>query len=430
MTEDEKMQVAVFRFSVISDFVNGIQIANDERRRLIEDKCDRKWQIPFSEKTRISKGTIRRWIRLYTNGDLKSLYPKDRSDQGRSRIMDEDTCGALMELRLENQAITVPQLIKEMNRRKLITPGISLNNSTVYRFLHQQDLMSLTMHKPKDCRKFEAELPNDMWQSDVMHGPMVEFGGRMRKSYLIAFIDDHSRLIPHSEFYLSETTVSYLDAFKNALLKRGLPRKLYVDNGAAFRSKHLQYITASLNIALIHARPYKPQGKGKIERWFKTVRSCFLSTFNGKTLNELNDALDVWVNETYHQKKHSSTGQTPFERFTSEMECLRAAPENLKDHFRTVSRRKVAKDRTITLNGKLYEAPVALIGKQVELLYHNEDQSHVEIRWDQKSYGTVREVDLHVNCRVKRDRNSNTDMQPLTDRTRYQGGSLLSRKEE
>ena len=120
MTEDEKMQVAVFRFSVISDFVNGIQIANDERRRLIEDKCDRKWQIPFSEKTRISNGTIRRWIRLYTNGDLKSLYPKDRSDQGRSRIMDEDTCGALMKLRLENQAITVPQLIKEMNRRKLI----------------------------------------------------------------------------------------------------------------------------------------------------------------------------------------------------------------------------------------------------------------------------------------------------------------------
>jgi putative transposase len=433
MTEDEKMQVAVFRFSVISDFVNGIQMARDERRRLIRDKCDRKWQIPFSEKTRISKGTIRRWIRLYmnSNGDLKSLYPKDRSDQGRSRAMDEDTCCGLIELRLENQAATVPQLIEQMNRRKLITPGIALNNSTVYRFLHQQDLMSQTMHKPKDCRKFEAELPNDMWQSDVMHGPMVEFGGRMRKSYLVAFIDDHSRLIPHSEFYLSEATVSYLDAFEKALLKRGLPRKLYVDNGAAFRSKHLQYITASLNIALIHARPYKPQGKGKIERWFKTVRSCFLSAFKGKTLNELNDALDVWVNETYHRKKHSSTGQTPFERFTSEMECLRTAPENLKDHFRTVARRKVAKDRTITLNGKLYEAPVALIGKQVELLYHNEDQSHVEIRWDQKSYGMVREVDLHVNCRVKRDRNSNTDMQTPADRAKYHGGSLLSpRKEE
>lgn len=160
------------------------------------------------------------------------------------------------------------------------------------------------------------------------------------------------------------------------------------------------------------------------------MRSCFLSTFKGKTLNELNDALDVWVNEIYHRKKHSSTGQTPFERFTSEMECLRAAPEDLKDHFRTVSRRKVAKDRTITLNGKLYEAPVALIGKQVELLYHNEDQSHVEIRWDQKTYGTVREVDLHVNCRVKRDRNSNTDMQTPADRAKYQGGSLLSRKEE
>ncbi len=264
MTEDEKMQVAVFRFNVIGDFVTGLHMSRAEKRRLMREKCVRKWQIPFSEKTRIVKGTIRRWIRLYneSNGDLKSLFPKDRSDQGKSRTMDDDTCSSLVELRLQMPSATVPHLIGQMNRRKLVTPGIVLNNSTVYRFLHQENLMTMAGGKPRDRRKFEAELPNDLWQSDVMHGPKVDVDGKMRKSYLIAVIDDHSRLIVYARFYLSETLASYLDVFANALARRGLPRKLYVDNGAAFRSKHLEYITASLGIALIHSKPYTPQGKG------------------------------------------------------------------------------------------------------------------------------------------------------------------------
>ena len=82
MTEDEKMQIAVFRFSVIGDFVTAIAMSRAEKRRLKREKCARKWQIPFSEKTRISPGTIDRWCRVYRNsgGDLKSLYPQDRSD--------------------------------------------------------------------------------------------------------------------------------------------------------------------------------------------------------------------------------------------------------------------------------------------------------------------------------------------------------------
>jgi transposase InsO family protein len=102
-----------------------------------------------------------------------------------------------------------------------------------------------------------------MWQSDVMHGPLVTAEPRQKKSYLIAFLDDHSRLVPHARFYLSETLEDFVDAFEKALLRRGLPRKLYVDNLAAYRSKHLEHITASLGIALIHAKPYQFQGKGK-----------------------------------------------------------------------------------------------------------------------------------------------------------------------
>ena len=408
MTENEKQRVAIFRFSVIHEFVGGAALSRREKRRLLKEKCARKWDIPLSDRTRISRSAVLRWIRLYneSGGQLESLYPKDRSDNGKSRAIDKETGLNLIHLRREMPDATVPVLIRIMNERDLSPPGKDLKSTTVYRFLHAQNLMKLPESQKQDRRKFEAELPNDIWQSDVMHGPMVTEGDRKRKSYLIAVIDDHSRLIPYARFYLSEKLASFLDAFEKALLKRGLPRKLYVDNGAAYRSKHLEHITASLGIALIHAKPYKPEGKGKIERWFRTVRGQFLTEVGQMSLDELNGAFDLWRSQVYHQRVHSATGLKPLNRFTSRMECLRAAPDNLKDHFRMIARRRVGKDRTITLDGNLFEAPVQLIGQRVDLLYHKDSPKRVEVRWQQKSYGYLTVVDLNVNCRGKRDKNN------------------------
>jgi putative transposase len=429
MIKDEQMQVAVFRFSVISDFIHSPSMSRQEKSRLLQQKCSRKWQIPFSEKTRISKGTIRRWIRLYkkSNSDLKSLCPHGRDDQGGCRAIDEETRLLLIELRMKMPSATVPHLIDVMKRT---FPEIKLNNSTVYRFFHQNDLMHPGQKNPADRRKFEAELPNDLWQSDVMHGPLIQTGEKKQKAYLIAVIDDHSRLIVYARFYLSEGLASYLDALENALARRGIPRKLYVDNGAAFRSKHLEYVCASLSIALVHSKPYQPQGRGKIERWFKTVRSRFLAHSKAATLLELNTAFEDWLIKDYQQKIHSATGQSPFERFTSKMQCLRSAPANLKDYFRKVVRRTVNKDRTITIDGRLYEAPVALIGKRVELLYHQSDPQHVEVRYQNESFGMIRPVNVHVNCRVKRDKNNNPQMDITVQKTNYQGGKLWGGKNE
>jgi len=424
MTEEEKKQVAAFRFGVICDLVNGVQLDPGEQERLIRQKCARKWQMPFSQKSRIGRSTILRWVRLYrqSNGSLESLCPQGRSDHGVNRAMDEDTCLGLIATRKQMPKAPVRHLIDKMENRGLVTAG-QLKLSTVYRFLHRQGLMKPAEAR-QDRRKFEAEQPNDLWQSDVMHGPRVESGGKRKKTYLIAILDDHSRLITHGEFYLSERLTCLLDALKQALSKRGLPRRLYVDNGAAYRSKHLQHITASLGIALVHSKPYKPQGRGKIERFFRTVRGDFLVGFKGHSLNDLNEAFDLWLNDIYQQRAHSATGQSPFKRFTSHVECLRAAPSNLTDHFRQCARRRVAKDRTLTLNGRLYEAPVPLIGRQVELLYHPEATDKVEIRYQNLSYGMATPVDVHVNCRVRRDRNSNTSIEQNKPST-YRGGCLF-----
>jgi hypothetical protein len=171
MTEDDKKQVAAFRFGVICELVNGIHLESGEQERLIREKCARRWQIPFSEKTRISRSTLLRWVSLYrqSNGRLESLYPGDRSDQGISRAMDEDTGLALVQLRKQLPRATVKCLIRTMEQRRLVACG-QLKLSTAYRFLHRHDLMRPAAI-PQDRRKFEAEGPNDLWQSDVMHGP-------------------------------------------------------------------------------------------------------------------------------------------------------------------------------------------------------------------------------------------------------------------
>lgn len=431
MDQDKKKQIATFRFGVIHDLVGGVALEPGEQERLIREKCDRKWVIPFSDKTRITRSTILRWVKLYkeSGGKLEALVNHDRSDNGKSRAIDEETGLALVRLREELPKATVTRLINEMNTRRLVSPGLILTATTVHRFLKTNGMMKLTEALPEDRRKFEAELPNDMWQSDCMHGPSVEHEGKKRKSYLLAFIDDHSRLVPHAEFYLTESLPSYLKALEQALLTRGLPRKIYTDNGSAFRSHHLEHVTASLGIALIHSRPYKPQGKGKIERFFRTVRGDFLSGFKGNTLGELNEALFFWLRDIYHQRIHSSTGQTPFARFTSRMECLREAPHNLKDYFRKTVRRRVAKDRTISLDGRIFEAPVPLIGRQVTLMYHEDEPERVEIMLGGVSFGMATPVNLNVNSRVKRDKWRNIELQSGQEPEKYQSGSLWGKRD-
>ncbi len=422
MTGDKNEAIAVFRFGVIHEFVGGAILSAVEKRRLIREKCARKWIIPHSSRTRISENTIYRWIRRYlkSGGKIESLYPHKRNDIGKSRTLSEESIANIVNARKEHPHILVKLLLGDLKRRHLVPESTGL--TAIYRVLHQNGLMDNTP-APEDRRKFEAPLPNDIWQSDVMHGPKVDVNGTWRKTYLIAFLDDHSRLVPFAGFYLSENLASFMDAFEKALVKRGLPRKLYVDNGAAYRSHKLEFTCASLAIALIHARPYKPQGKGKIERFFRTVRSDFLPAADTATLEAINASFDKWLDDVYHQRKHTGTGMTPFYRFTRKLSCIRQAPRDLKNHFRKAVNRTVAKDRTVTLDGRLFEAPVVLIGKRELLLYHEHAPSQVEVFHNQKSHGFLTMVDLHVNCRVKRDRNRNAQLES-TLKEPYKGGDL------
>jgi len=429
MTEEMKQRVAVFRFGIIADFVSGGQLQWGETERLMQEKCARRWLIPGSVRTRISESTIKEWIARYKLGGnkLEALYPQDRCDRGKPRAIDPETAQGVIALRKEMPAVLLPTLMQEAQQRKIILPGREVTYSALYRLLNAEGLLQKIPGDPQDRRRFEAENPNDLWQSDIMHGPYVTVENKQRKTYLLCFLDDMSRLVCHAEFHLHERLECFLDSFRQALLKRGIPRKLYVDNGSAFRSHHLEHTCASLGIVLIHSKPYQPEGRGKVERWFRGAREQFLSVQKITTLEALNESLRQWI-DSYNNRVHSITKEEPLKRFTRNIECVRPAPKDLEDHFRKVAKRTVAKDRTIALEGRLYEVPVGLIGKRVILLYHKHDPARMEIVHDGKTYGFAVMLDVNVNYRVKRDKGTRgRDTFEIGDdsKGRYDGGKLF-----
>ena len=433
MDEDAKRKVAQFRFGVIHDLTGDRKLSRGERKRLLAEKSSCVWEIPLSDRSYISASTILLWVRKYEKGGhkLESLYPEDRRDRGRPRVLDDETILSLVELKKQMKGASLPVILREARLRKILHPGVKAHPATIYRLFKQRGLMKRE-EVPVDRRRFEAELPNDIWQSDGMHGPQVIVEGKGRKAYLFAFIDDMSRLVCHAEFFCHERVEHYTAALSIALAKRGLPRKLYVDNGPAFRSHLLAHATASLGIALIHSTPYQPQGRGKIERFFRTLRMQFLSTCpEGLSLEQLNASLNRWLDEHYNVTVHSSTRQTPLNRYLKHAHLVREAPKDLNDYFRLRTTRKVDRDRTVSLNGLLYEAPIPLIGKTITLLYHEGDSARIEAFHDGVSHGMLVPLDMNINCRVRREKNivellpSAQKPESQEEQPRYTGGKLF-----
>jgi len=426
MNDEIKQKIALFRFQVIAPLLSVSKNNRGEKEKILSDITDKEWDIPLSGRTYIGRSTVLEWLSSYEKSGKKlpSLYPKDRNDIGRTRVIDSETELALINLKKQYPSFSIPSIIKIINEKRIIKPGMHISHITLYRILKRNNLLEKEVSNTTDRRKFETELPNDLWQSDCLHGPKANVNGKLKKVFLFAFIDDHSRLIPHAQFYTSENIQCYMGCLLSALSKRGLPRKLYVDNGPYFRSHRLRFTCASLGISLIYAKPYQPEGKGKIERWFRTVRMQFLnSVSDGIDFEELNKKFEYYLNYTYHLAIHSSTLESPLSRYTRHVELVRSAPKDLSNYFRIKARRKVENDRTVALNGKLFEAPINMIGKYIDVLYHESDPDCVEAFYDDKSLGTLTLLDKHVNSRVKRERKGNYDSGD--DETSLKSGSLF-----
>jgi len=417
---DHRQAVALFRYGLIADLLHLPPGGGGLQQRLAE-KAAREYTIPGSARQRVAAETIRDWLKRYRKGGFEALLPKRRADRGRARGLPAEVADQLLSIKEANPKLSVRLVIQQARASAQVDPALPLPPSTVHRLLARHGLMAPRAEEPgtRDRRRFAFERAGQLWTSDVMHGPSVRIADKTkRKTYLIAFLDDATRVVPYAAFALSENTQAFLPVFKQALLRRGYSERLYVDNGANYRSHQLALVCAKLGIALIHSRPYQPQGRGKIERWFKTVRAQFLTRLieaDTHSLAALNRKLWAWVEGEYHHSPHRALdGDTPLERWAAAAEQVRfPEPElDLDDLFLFEATRKVQTDRTVSLDGVIYEVDAALVGERVTLRYDPATPGAPVQVWHQdQPVHRARRVDLYANCFVKRERPSST-LQP------------------
>jgi putative transposase len=420
MDENLLERIALFRYGVIAELVNG-PLAPGEKEKALARLSQKEWVIPGSQRTAIARSTMRDWAASYRAMGLDGLKPQPRSDAGSSRAIPETVQELLLAMRKERPKASVDSLCRAMRLSGKIPADLQLAPSTVHRVLAAHGAPALAAGTPEpDARAFTHPHANDLWTCDVMHGPHLLTPGRLdgAKTYLLAFIDDATRMAPFGAFYASENAACFQDALKQAMLRRGVPRRLYCDNGSTFRTHHLEVICATLAIVLVHSRPHKPRGRGKIERFFRTVRSAFLPHVTPDMLTSLatlNRVFWAWLEAEYHHTAHGGLdGKTPLDRFLEETALTRPAPDDLDALMRMKVNRKVNRDRTIKLEGRVYEAPDGYAGEVVEVRYDPYDPARPVhfVRKGESKEIAARRLDLHGNAMIVRGRE--TEAVPTT----------------
>src|SRR5881296_3373018 len=393
-------KIALFRYGLIATLVLE-KLPRGEMIRRARELAEHEYDIPFSDRRQVSVETLLHWAARYRNGGLEALGPQPRSDRGKPRVISPQLAQLIERLKRENPHRNGTTLLREL---ALVSEDgtAPLSESSLYRFLKKHGLSKRELLRKTGYKKFEAEYANQIWQSDVMYGPYVEReGGGKRQSFLCAILDDASRLIPHAQFYPDQGLESLLDCLRQAIAARGIPVRLYVDNGKIYRSRQLERIGASVGMLIVHTPPYQPEGRGKIERFFRSCREQFLNNLDRKqtlSLDELNERLWAWL-DSYHRTEHSSIGTTPLLRWQRDIEHIRQLPPatDFRRLFFHRLDRVVRRDCTFLLQNRFYEAPAHLAGETIEARFDPLDPAVVEIYFQGKPEGAARLVDPVVN---------------------------------
>jgi putative transposase len=338
---------------------------------------------------------LRRYLKAYRNDGFDALRPVPRADAGTPRVFPPAVLEKAIALREEQPARTTQTLVDILQRDESLTLSHPLNVHTLTTHLRRHGktrrLLGLA---GRVYQRFERDHANSLWQGDAMVGPWLPdpaVPGKKRRAHLFCFIDDHSRLVPYAEFFFEEALPRMERVLKIALLRRGLPHAVYVDNGQVYSSLQFNAACATLGIERIQAAPYSPEGKGKQERFFETLRLQFLpevDASNLTTLTELNESLWAWLELVYHQREHSETQQTPWARYTAGLQQVRHAdPETVRRAFLWREKRKVRRDATISLQGNRYQVDPHWAGRTLELRYDPFDLSQLELYLDGKRLG-------------------------------------------
>ena len=413
MHHDKTEKIALFRYGLIAPLVLET-LPRGELTRRAQEIAARLYDMPHSTRRQVSVDTLLEWTLRYRRNGLAALIPKPRQDRGQQRAIAPETAALIERLKRANPHRTGTALLRQLAPASEPHLAGGLSASTLYRFLRARGLTErqLLLDKAAAHKKYEAEFANQTWQSDMLFGPWVQrsgpggYPGKIQV-FLQATLDDASRLIPHAQFYPNQGLDAFLDCLRQAIAARGIPTRLYMDNAKIYRSPQLARIAASIGILIIHTPPYQPEGRGKIERFFRSVREQFLASLEPKALlsiEQLNERLWHWLDTVYHRREHSALQTTPLLRWQRDIQQVRQLPPttDMRRLFFHRVDRLVRRDSTFLLRNRFFEAPPQLAGKRIEVRFDPLDLAHVEIYCDGQPEGAARLVDAVVNGRTYR----------------------------
>lgn len=409
---DEKVRnaIALKKFSIIGPVLNGQVSNNTEYFRKVAGSPV---EMPYYGMRNYSYKTLESWLCDYNKRGLEGLVRSCRSDKGKSRKISSELGEEISSRRKANPRLPITLLYEQLVSDKLIDP-LSISRPTLYRYIEDLSLageFKSDTGNPESLR-FSHEHVGDLWQGDVMYGPYITVGRKKLQTYLHMFIDDASRYPVYSQFYLAQNFEALRHCFKEAVLRRGIPRLVYTDNAKIYRSQQFEYICASLGCTLLHSQPFVPQGRGKVERMFNTVRMRFLSSINSdiiKDLDDLNQRFFKWLEDDYKRKAHKGlNGLSPHDVFMSQVSKLKLVTdiERTNENFLLRLTRKIQPDATTQIENILYETDSKFSGKRVEIRYEpewlNDMTKALPIYEDGKKIGEARMVRFHDNAHVMR----------------------------
>jgi len=351
--------------------------------------------------------TLEDWWYTYKKSGFNALLPLPRCDQGTSRRLDASTAAWITEQVTQNPAVPLKVLYAHWKSQGRQLPSLSV----LYRHLRRQGLDRKSLRAGRlesgPTKAFEVPAVNELWMADFSPGPSLSCEGKALATHLCLLVDDHSRLIPFAAYYPHPNTEAFHHALKEAVLRRGLPRKLYTDQGKPFVNSHTRLVCAQLGIRLLHCRPYHAFSKGKCERLIQTIQQGFESTLRmegnrASSLDDLNAKLSAWIQTVYHLRAHSSTGVSPEARYQQAAKTLRHLPAGVDPEplFYLHLQRRVRKNGTIRLDNDLYEVPLSLRSLQVQLRLDPWRRNRIEVWYQGKFIGLARKAPLHLNSQT------------------------------
>lgn len=391
---DRAQEIGLVRWQIVGE-ATDVSLSARERGRLVRALAERDHLGLDGRRVRVTRTTLDRWIRAYREGGFAALVPAPRrvANGTPERVLE-----LAVALRREQPARTAAQI----HRIIVEAEGAAPSARTIQRHLVAAGLPWRGSQVARALGRFEALSRNELWTGDALHGPLIDG----RRVFLFCFIDDHSRLLAGYRWAAREDVLNASRALRAGIAARGRPNAVYVDNGSPFVSGQLLRACAVLGIRLVHSTPGRPEGRGKIERVFRTVREQLLVELEDRppvSLEDLNRVFQAWVEQVYHRRVHSETGQTPLERFLVGGPLVLPGELALTEAFRWSERRTVSKTGTVGMHGNTYEVDANLAGRRVNLVFDPLNLADVAVQIDRRHVGlaTALQVRRHVHPRAQ-----------------------------